>query len=63
MSTKTLPDGLTLGQAIRKRFEQLESRVTQIEKDITTGFNQVLENEKKLANAVAKVSRQVEPFR
>lgn len=62
-TTQSLPDGLTLGQAIRKRFERLEARMTQVENDITNGFTQVLENEKKLANGLARVSKQTEPFK
>ena len=58
-----LPDGGALGQAIRKRFEALEARMKQVESDVQNGFTQVLTNEKSLLNAIAKISKQTEPFK
>lgn len=63
MANQTLPDGLKLGQAIKQRFENLEAKLTQLEKDMSSAFNQVLENEKHLTNAIAELGHQSKPFK
>lgn len=63
MATTPLPDGHALGIAIKQRFEQLEAKLTQLEKDMSSAFNQVLENEKSLTDAIAELGHQSKPFK
>lgn len=63
MATESLPDGHALGLAIKQRFEQLEAKLTQLEKDMSSAFNQVLENEKSLTDAIAELGHQSKPFK
>ena len=63
MATTPLPDGHALGLAIKQRFEQLEAKLTQLEKDTSSAFNQVLENEKSLTDAIAELGHQSKPFK
>ncbi len=63
MATQSLPDGHALGLAIKQRFEQLETKLVQLEKDMSAGFTQVLENEKQITNGLAKITKQTEPFK
>ncbi len=63
MATQSLPDGHALGLAIKQRFEQLETKLAQLEKDMGAGFTQVLENEKGLTDAIAELGHQSKPFK
>ena len=58
MSTTTLPSGNTLGTDLRLRFEAIENRLKALESAVT----ECATNEKLLANSIAKLSNQDEPF-
>ena len=57
-TTTTLPSGQTLGTDIRVRFEAIESRLSELETAVTECATSTM----LLANSVAKMSNQEEPF-